>query len=182
VFRKKWKPKTEADAPVEIKDAEKARKRTMERAVRLLAAKPRSTGELRERLLEKNWTNAEIVETVLQKLEEFKFVDDAQFAHDFAASKLRQKPVGKRRLQQTLSQKQLDKETVETALEQVYEETPESDLVEEAIKKRIRLKGFPQDRDETKKFYDYLMRQGFSYGLVSEKLREIARDDFDENE
>lgn len=182
MFRKKWSPKTESDEPVEIKDVEKARKRTMERAVRLLAAKPRSIGELRERLLEKNWTNAEIVETVLQKLEEYKFVNDEQFAHDFAASKLRQKPVGKRRLQQSLQQKQLDKETVEHALEQVYEETPEADLVEEAIKKRIRLKGLPENREETKKFYDYLMRQGFSYGLINDKMREIARDDFDENE
>jgi len=182
MFRKKWSPKTESDEPVEIKDVEKARKRTMERAVRLLAAKPRSVGELRERLLEKNWTNAEIVEKVLQKLEEYKFVNDEQFAHDFAASKLRQKPVGKRRLQQSLQQKQLDKETVEHALEQVYEETPEADLVEEAIKKRIRLKGLPENRDDTKKFYDYLMRQGFSYGLISDKMREIAREDFDENE
>ena len=115
MFRKKPNPKT--DEPVEIKDAEKARKRTMERAVRLLAAKPRSVGELRERLLEKNWTNREIVESVLSKLEEYKFVNDEQFAHDFAASKLRQKPVGKRRLQQTLQQKQLAKETVEQELE-----------------------------------------------------------------
>ena len=182
MFRKKLKPKTDGDESVEIKDPEKARKRTMERAVRLLAAKPRSIGELRERLLEKNWTNREIVESVLSKLEEYKFVDDEQFAHDFAASKLRQKPVGKRRLQQTLQQKQLAKETVEQALEQVYEETPEADLIAEAIKKRIRLKGLPADRDETKKFYDYLMRQGFSYNLISEKMREIAREDFDENE
>lgn len=183
MFRKRRKPANEeSEEPREIKDVEKARKRTMERAVRLLAAKARSIGELRERLLEKQWTNEEIVETVLQKLEDYKFVDDERFAHDFAASKLRQKPVGKRKLQQTLQQKQLDKETVQHALEQVYEETPEVDLIEEAIKKRIRLKGLPKDRDETKKFYDYLMRQGFSYGLISDKMREIAREEFDENE
>lgn len=182
MFRKKWKPKPETDEPVEIKDVEKARKRTMERAVRLLAAKPRSTGELRTRLLEKNWTNAEIVDDVLQKLEEYRFLNDEQFAHDFAASKLRQKPQGKRKLKQTLANKQLDKETVETALEQVFEETPESDLVEEAINKRIRIKGVPKDRDETKKFFDYLLRQGFSYDLVRDKMRNVAKNEVDENE
>ena len=182
MFRKKWKPKTESDEPIEIKDVDKARKRTMERAVRLLAAKPRSIGELRQRLLEKNWTNAEIVQTVLQRLEEYKFVNDEQFAHDFAASKLRQKPQGKRKLKQTLANKQLDKETVENALEQVYEETPESDLVAEAIEKRIRVKGVPKDRDETKKFFDYLMRQGFAYDLIRDKMREIAKEQIDENE
>lgn len=182
MWKKSWKPKSEDDAPVEIKDVEKARKRTMERAVRLLAAKPRSVGELRSRLLEKMWTNQEIVETVLKKLEEHKFLNDEQFAHDFAASKIRQKPQGKRKLQQTLANKQLDKETVNTALEQIFEETPERELVERAIEKRINLKGAPQNRDETKKFYDYLMRQGFSYGIISERMREIAKKDFDENE
>ena len=154
----------------------------MQRAVTLLAAKPRSRGELRQRLLEKQWTNGEIVESVLNKLEEYQFLNDERFAHDLAHSKLRQKPQGKRKLQQTLSQKQLDKETVSNALEQVFEETPESELVEKAIEKRINLKGFPKDRAETKKFYDYLLRQGFSYGLIGEKMREIAKNEFDENE
>ena len=183
MFRKKWKPKTEPDeAPPEIKDVDKARTRTMQRAVTLLAAKPRSRGELRQRLLEKQWTNAEIVEGVLNKLEDYQFLNDEKFAHDFAASKLRQKPQGKRKLQQTLSHKQLDKETVNIALEQVFEETPESEMVAKAIEKRINLKGFPKDRDETKKFYDYLLRQGFSYGLVSEKMREIKLETSDEIE
>lgn len=182
MWKKTWKPKPDEDVAVEIKDVEKARKRTMERAVRLLAAKPRSVGELRARLLEKTWTNLEIVEKVLKKLEEHKFLNDEQFAHDFAASKLRQKPQGKRKLQQTLANKQLDQETVNTALAQVFEETPESELVTRAIEKRINLKGAPKDRAETKKFYDFLMRQGFSYGTINEKMREIANNDFDENE
>src|SRR5438270_10867551 len=38
-------------------DPEKARTRTLQRAVKLLAAKPRSVEELRERLLEKEWTD-----------------------------------------------------------------------------------------------------------------------------
>lgn len=183
MFRKRWKPKTEPDEPVEIKDVEKARQRTMNRAVAFLAAKPRSVNELRERLLEKQWTNAEIVDAVLEKLKEYGYLDDAQFARNFAASKLRQKAVGKRRLQQTLQQKQLDKETVEAALEQVFEETPEEELIELAIKKRTGIRGLPKDRDETKKLFDYLLRQGFGFELVRNKLREIkieAAEEFEE--
>src|SRR3954470_19859466 len=85
-----------------ITDPERSRERTMNRAVKLLAAKPRSVGELRERLLEKNWTNAEIVGRVIEKLTEYNYLDDAKFAADLAHSKLRQKPQGKRRLQQSL--------------------------------------------------------------------------------
>ena len=45
------------DADRVVKDPVRSRERTMNRAVKLLAAKPRSIGELRERLLEKLWTD-----------------------------------------------------------------------------------------------------------------------------
>ena len=112
-----------------IKDVERSRKRTMNRAVKLLAAKPRSVLELRERLLEKLWTDAEIVDEVIEKLKEYKYLDDPQFAGDFAVAQLRQKPIGKRRLQQTLSRRKLDKETVEAAIENAFEKLPENELI-----------------------------------------------------
>ena len=153
-----------------VSDPERSRKRTMDRAVRLLAAKPRSIAELRERLLEKLWTNDEIVDAVIEKLIEYSYLDDGKFAADTAMSKLRQKPQGRRRLQQVMSLKKLDKETVDAAIDAAFEKHPESNLIDVSIEKRIRLKGHPATRDETKKFYDHLMRQGFSYGLIREKL------------
>lgn len=167
MWRRRSKPIDENERVV--KDPQKAKERTMNRAVRLLAAKPRSVGELRDRLLEKSWTNSQIVGEVLQKLEEYKYLDDKQYAKNLAASKLRQKPQGKRKLKQTISQKKLDKETVDEAIDHAYEKTPETELIEMAIEKRIRLKGIPDTREDLKKFYDHLLRQGFSYGLIKEK-------------
>ena len=178
MWRKRLELKEDKDRI--IKDVEKARQRTLDRAVNLLTYKPRSIKELRERLLEKDWTNSEIVEGVIKKLEEYGYLNDAQFAKTFAASKIRQKPVGKRVLQQKLAQRKLDKETVSEAIEQAFEETPESEIIDRAIEKRIRLKGVPKERDEVKKFYDFLLRQGFSYDLVRDKMRDIAK--FDETE
>ena len=146
----------------------------MNRAVKLLAAKPRSINELRERLLEKNWTNTEIVNRVIAKLEEYGYLDDQKYAGDLALSKLRQKPQGKRRLQQTMSQKKLDRETVNNAIELAFEKIPESDLIDLAIQKRLRLKGAPKTREETKKFYDHLLRQGFGFDLIREKISALA--------
>jgi len=149
----------------------------MNRAVKLLAAKPRSVAELRERLLEKSWTNAQIVDRVIAKLAEYKYLDDEQFARDLAVSKLRQKPQGKRRLRQTLSQKKLAKVTVDEAIVSAFETLPETDLIDRAIEKRLRIKGRPESRDDMKKFYDYLLRQGFEYDLVITKMREIGKID-----
>jgi len=163
-----------------IKDVERARRKTFDRAVNLLGYKPRSVVELRTRLMEKEWTNSAIVEEVIVKLEGYGYLNDGQFANDFAASQIRQKPIGKRVLQQKLTMKKLDKETVAKAIETAFEETPESEIIERAIAKRLRLKGKPETREDTKKFYDYLLRQGFSYDLVSSKMREIAARDFEE--
>jgi len=181
MFRKTWKPRASDDEPPRaIKDVSAARERTMNRAVRLLAAKPRSVGELRERLLEKNWTNAEIVGSVIEKLEEYGYLDDEKFAGDLALSRLRQKPQGKRRLQQTLSQKKLSKENVEAAIESAFQKLPEAELIDAAIEKRVRLKGIPDSREDTKKFYDHLLRLGFQFDLIRSKMSEISKRAVDE--
>ena len=175
MWRKRRRPAEENERI--ITDREKSRERTMNRAVKLLAAKPRSVGELRERLLEKNWTDRAIVDAVIEKLSDYKYLDDEQYAADLAVSKLRQQPQGRRRLKQTLSQKKLDKETVDQALSTAFEKIPEAELIDQAIEKRLRLKGKPETRDDTKKFYDHLLRRGFSYDLVATKLRDIAKID-----
>ncbi len=179
-----WRKRLELKEDKEriIKDAEKSRQKTFDRAVNLLTYKPRSVKELRERLLEKDWTNEQIVDSVLDKLKEYNYLNDAQFAISFAASQIRQKPLGKRALKQKLANKKLDKETVEEALEKALKETPEEEIIERAIAKRLRLKGQPETREDAKKFYDYLLRQGFSYDLVSNKMREIASRDYDEED
>lgn len=174
-----WRRRTQFSEQREriIKDAERSRERTMNRAVKLLAAKPRSVRELRERLLEKLWTNEAIVDNVIEKLKEYKYLDDEQYARDLAMSKLSQRPQGKRRLQQTMSQKKLDKEIIDQAIAEAFEGMPEDSLIEQAIEKRLRLKGKPKGRDDTKKFYDHLLRQGFSFDLINDKLRGLTETD-----
>lgn len=191
MFKKKWtrkppKPVSDGEDEEEKKprviNPERARQKTFDRAVNLLAFKPRSIAELRERLLEKEWTTPEIVESVLDKLKEYNYLNDEQFARSVAASQIRQKPIGRRVLKQKLAHKKLDKETVEAALETAFEETPEDEIIDRAIEKRIRIKGIPETREDSKKFYDFLLRQGFSYDLVSNKMREINSRSLDEDE
>ena len=50
-----------------------------------------------------------------------------------------------------MSQKKLDKEIVETAIAEAFEKLPEDELIEQAIAKRLRLKGKPETREDTKK-------------------------------
>ena len=146
----------------------------MQRAVKLLAAKPRSVEELRERLLEKQWTDETAVDYALAKLKEYGYLDDERFAFGFASYRVKQKPLGRQRLARDLKTRKVSKETADAALELVYQETPEEELIQRAIEKRIRLRGRPETRQETKSLYDHLLRLGFSYDLIIRKVREAS--------
>ena len=141
--------------------------------MKLLAAKPRSVAELRERLLQGKNTNGEVVETIIARLREYGYLDDERFAFSYASYKVKQRPVGRRRLERDLKFKKIDSGVADKALEIVFTETPEEQLIDQAIAKRLRLRGKPKNRLEAKKLFDHLLRQGFEFDLVSDKVRAL---------
>ena len=149
--------------------------RTFERALNLLSYKPRSLAEMRARLMEKDWAEETVVDQVLARLEELGYLNDEEFAANFANSRLTAKPVGRTRLRRDLRRKKLPTETIENALDEAYGQQSEEELIDRAIGKRVRLKGAPTDRDESKRLFDYLIRRGFSYDLVIRKVREAGK-------
>ena len=163
--------KTQDQTPADV------RKRTFERAVKLLAARPRSIAELRQRLLQSRTTDVSTVELVIDRLREYGYLDDERFAFSYASLKVKQRPVGRKRLEQDLKFKKVDKQVAADALELVYSETSEDDLIDRAIEKRLRVRGRPANRIEAKSLFDHLLRQGFAYELVSDKVRALLDDD-----
>jgi regulatory protein len=179
--QRRSKPKTSLDESTAPRlTPEQLRARTFERAGKLLAAKARSVSELRERLLER-CSNKAVVETVITRLREYGYLDDQRYAVSYASSKVRQSPMGRRRLEQSLAIKKIDRSVVDEALNQVFAETPEDELIDRAIEKRIRLRGRPKTRAEAKSLFDHLLRQGFPFELVSDKVRAAARTDLQDD-
>ena len=164
--------------------SDELRRKTFARAVKLLAAKPRSVAELRERLLQGKGVqaNESIVETVIARLREYGYLDDERFAFSYASSKVKQRPLGRRRLQRDLKLKQVENSVADEALELVYAETSEEQLIDRAIEKRIRLRGRPKTRAEAKSLFDHLLRQGFGFELVSQKVRSATQYTDDQEE
>ena len=160
---------------------EEVRARAFQRAVKLLAAKPRSIEELRERLAER-CSSKTVIETVIARLREYGYLDDERYALGYAAAKVRQQPVGRRRLELSLAKKKVDRTVADEALNQVFAETPEADLLDRAIEKRVRLRGRPKTRAESKSLFDHLLRQGFPFDLVADKVRAVSKADLDEVE
>jgi regulatory protein len=158
------------------------RSRVFQRAAKLLAAKPRSVAELRERLLEGRGATKAAVESVIERLREYGYLDDARFAHSYASLRVQQRPVGRQRLQRDLWLKKVDKETADEALDLVFAATPEEQMIDRAIEKRIRLRGKPKTRADAKKLFDHLLRQGFAFELVADRVRALTRSELDEED
>ncbi len=173
------KPKRDEEETLPL-DPAKARERVFQRAAKLLAAKQRSVAELREKLSTSRGATKAIVDEAIARLTEYGYLDDAKFAQSYASLRLRERPLGRRRLQRDLWLKKVDKKTAETALDEVFESTPEEELVDRAIAKRIRLRGKPKTRADAKKLFDHLLRQGFEFELVSDRVRALAKSDAEE--
>lgn len=164
------------DSKARLTPAEE-RKRTFNRAVKLLAAKPRSVAELRERLIRVRGTSKATVDEVISRLSEYGYLDDERFAFSYASLKVKQRPVGRRRLAQDLKLKKVQASVADEALELVYGETSEEDLIDRAIEKRLRLRGRPKNRIAAKSLFDHLLRLGFEFELVSERVKALIADD-----
>ncbi len=178
--RLRSKPADETQLQGSGTDPAKARERVFQRAGKLLAARQRSVEELRERLLEGRGATETIVTEVIERLREYGYLDDARYAHSYAQLRVQQRPIGRQRLERDLRMKQIDKTTVDAALDSVFAEKPEAELIDCAIEKRIRLRGRPQTRADAKKLFDHLLRRGFAFELVSEKVRAVSKDDLDD--
>jgi regulatory protein len=177
--RSKFVEQRESKTPI---TPELVRARTFQRAVKLLSTRSRSIAELRERLLENRGSNRTVVEAVIARLREYGYLDDERFAFSYASLKVRQQPIGRRRLEQNLAIKKVDPTVADEAIDQVFAETSEEELIDRAIEKRIRLRGHPKTRVEAKSLFDHLLRQGFPLEMVSEKVRAASQTTLEEAE
>jgi regulatory protein len=155
---------------------ERARERVMAAALKALAARPRSEQQLRERLLQKVWATPALVDECIVRLKELGYINDEMFAQSYARSRLGLRAVGRSRVARELQGKKVSRQTINAALDDVFEEVSEEALIERAMRKRIRTHGRPEDRADAKRMFDHLARLGFKYDLIIRKLGELKAD------
>jgi regulatory protein len=154
---------------------EEHRHRIFQRAIKLLAARTRSVAELSELLLQTRGATKKVVDEVLARLREYGYLDDGRFAVGYASLKLQQRPLGRQRLKRDLAMKKVDKAVIDEALDLVFAEVSEEEQIDRAIEKRTRVRGRPKNRLQAKSLFDHLMRQGFPFELVADKVRAVAQ-------
>lgn len=137
------------------------RQRAYESALRLLAHRPRSEQELRQRLRRRGF-EAPLIEETVARLRRLGFLDDAAFARYWVESRDELSPRGQRLLRHELRLKGIDSETAAEATATVSDE----EAAYRAAARRLRsLAGLdlPLFRE---RLGGFLLRRGFSYDVA----------------
>ena len=142
--------------------AEDARERAMQQALLYLSYRARSEKEIRQNLGKHDIPEV-IVEETLERLRQNGFANDEQFANAWVENRSTFRPRGRRALALELRQKGIDDSTIESALEDIDEE---SLAYEAGLKKGSKLKG-EEWSEFRKKTSEFLARRGFSYAVIA---------------
>lgn len=143
----------------------------MERSLNLLGYRPRSTRELRQRLAHHGYLE-ETIETVISRLIDIGYLDDAEFAQSFARGKARK--YGPQRVYGDLRRNGIDDETARNAVDNEFSEDSERASAFGAAARRYNVReGSPA---QAQRVYGFLMRRGFSAEICAEVAREHRGD------
>ncbi|MBN1614825.1 MAG: RecX family transcriptional regulator [Deltaproteobacteria bacterium] len=155
--------------------------RALRAAYRFLAVRDRSERELRTMLAGKGFGKAER-ETVLAKLREQGYLDDASFAGKWARNLAVNRLLGNLRIEMSLREKGIAenaaREAVARARRELGEEEAIGRLIEGWMKGR---KLSALDEREKRRFFQRLAARGFPagliYGLIKNRQGELRHDD-----
>ena len=147
-------------------------------AVKVLAGRAYSTGELREKL-RRRAEQASDVDGVLSRLKEIGYLDDRRFAEGVAAARLANKGLGSSRVIQDLRQRRVAPPLAERTVQHLYEGVDEDALIEEYVRRKYRMatrEGLFQSEKDLGAAYRRLMRAGFRTGSIVKVLKRFAKD------
>jgi regulatory protein len=152
---------------------EKNLARAKSTAYRYLTYRPRSTKELLDKLSEKKFDVA-VINAVLADLTRLGYLDDAQFAAQWASSRLRLRGFGRRRIEQELKQKGVDQEIIRGALAIAIPPEDEIEAARSFAERKLRTMKSFEPEVRRRRLAGFLERKGFSYDIIREMLSHIT--------
>jgi len=139
-----------------------------EKAVSLLTGRLLSAGTLREKLLAKGGSEAQ-VEDIIRWAEDIGLLNDEEYAKALARH-YQAKGYGIYKIKDELYRRQVPREYWEEALAQL--EAPD-EIIDRFLAKKLT---DPEDRKQVKKASDALVRRGFTWSQVSSGIERFRRD------
>lgn len=136
---------------------------TYERALTLLEFRPRSVAELRRKLIQRG-EPADEVEQVLARLIDQRLLDDAEFARQFARTRVQGSGASRWRILQELARKGVARDVADRAMQTLVEAegVDPADSVHRVAEKKWKSLDKLDDLTRRRRLYAFLARRGFN--------------------
>ncbi len=144
--------------------------KALNKALKYLGYKMRTKKEIYEYLLRKNFSEEDILYAV-RRLEELKYLDDNEYANFWIKDRFNFFNQGKYRIRQDLLRKGIDKDLIDSKIDNFFTEELEYKKVRELYLKKRKTQG-KLSQKEYASIYNFLIRRGFTASLVGKVLRE----------
>jgi regulatory protein len=157
-----------------------------ELALKSLTGRAYSNAELRQKLQARALNIAD-VDTAMLRLKEYGYVDDRRFAERFAATRLEDEGLGKRRVSNDLRRRRITPALAASTVEKLYQDVDETALIEDYIRRKYRRaprQALFHSQKDLASAYRRLTRAGFGSAGILKVLKRFAAnpellDDFD---
>jgi regulatory protein len=166
------------NATVALLERDDAQRDARDTAIRLLAARPRSTAELRDRL-RRAGVESTVVSSVVSRLIADGYLDDLGFARMWVRGRLAVRPCGALRLRAELREKGVAAAVIEQAIREANGEEDAADVEErrarDLVARRLRAYGRLARDARVRRLAGLLERRGFAAHTIARVLRTLER-------
>jgi regulatory protein len=140
-------------------------------AYRCLTYRPRSRAEIIQKLSDRKF-NKEIIAAVLADLSRLGYVNDRQFAGQLARSRIRLQGFGRRRIEQELKNKGIDREIIREVFAEIFADASEIDTAKLVAAKKIKTMKVIDRETRKRRLAGFLERKGFASDIIWAVLRD----------
>ena len=143
-------------------------------AYRYLSYRPRSYSEVEKKLHDKGFGDV-TVHVVLSNLIRLGYIDDEKFADQWAQSRVRLRRLGRRRIEQELRDKGVDRETARRALDDVLTADLEIETARRAAERKLLTMRTLDRETKRRRLAGFLERKGFSFAVIRQIIIKTDR-------
>jgi len=122
------------------------------------------------------------VAAVIARLCEQDYLDDTRYAIEYARSHAHRRRQGRFRITRDLRARGVSDAHIDAALDTVFAETDETELVRARLKRHLAGLGGTVNLGKARSLYHSLLRAGFPSDLVQSELRKATRIDVSDSE
>jgi regulatory protein len=149
---------------------EKELKRAKNVAYRYLSVRSRSRKEVEQKLADRGFPSA-CIASVIEHLLRLRYLDDERFARDWAASRVRTRGYGRRRIEQELRERGIGTGMIREAVQELFQDVPELAVARKEAEKKLRTLSRLTPEVRRRRLAGFLERRGFSADIIYSILR-----------